>query len=270
MTSWCSPRRPSPGISWRGGVGCGRAPWRRWPRVWGPRDEDAPERGSGVLREVAEGDLQQRRVLSSRAERVPSRSTSIGRCFSRPTVSSRRPDSPIRGGSCRLSTPGSGGWGSWFVRRCGTPFRHHPGPGRGGVDSGGERLPGPGIPGRAGAVRRTWPDGMLWPRARPMEHGVFVAVCQLVGSEGGKVFLGGSMVAGPGRVDPGRGTPHGGGDGLRGPGRISPSTGLGSSSSPGRSPADASPPAAVSGSGRTRGLSEEDEDRAEEEHSEDW
>lgn len=30
-----------------------------------------------------------------------------------------------------------------------------------------------------------------------MEHGVFVAVCQLVGSEGGKVFLGGSLVAGP-------------------------------------------------------------------------
>jgi NAD+ synthase (glutamine-hydrolysing) len=29
------------------------------------------------------------------------------------------------------------------------------------------------------------------------EHGVFVAVCQLVGSEGGKVFLGGSMIAGP-------------------------------------------------------------------------
>jgi NAD+ synthase (glutamine-hydrolysing) len=30
-----------------------------------------------------------------------------------------------------------------------------------------------------------------------MEHGVFVAVCQLVGSEGGKVFLGGSLVAAP-------------------------------------------------------------------------
>ncbi len=30
-----------------------------------------------------------------------------------------------------------------------------------------------------------------------MEHGVFVAVCQLVGSEGGKVFLGGSLVVGP-------------------------------------------------------------------------
>lgn len=30
-----------------------------------------------------------------------------------------------------------------------------------------------------------------------MEHGVYVAVCQLVGSEGGKVFLGGSMVAAP-------------------------------------------------------------------------
>ena len=30
-----------------------------------------------------------------------------------------------------------------------------------------------------------------------MEHGVFVAVCQLVGSEGGKVFLGGSAVVGP-------------------------------------------------------------------------
>lgn len=29
------------------------------------------------------------------------------------------------------------------------------------------------------------------------EHGVFVAVCQLVGSEGGKVFLGGSVVVGP-------------------------------------------------------------------------
>jgi len=30
-----------------------------------------------------------------------------------------------------------------------------------------------------------------------MEHGVFLAVCQLVGSEGGKVFLGGSVVVGP-------------------------------------------------------------------------
>ncbi|MCJ7630221.1 MAG: NAD(+) synthase, partial [Longimicrobiales bacterium] len=30
-----------------------------------------------------------------------------------------------------------------------------------------------------------------------MEHGLFVAVCQLVGSEGGKVFLGGSLVVGP-------------------------------------------------------------------------
>jgi len=30
-----------------------------------------------------------------------------------------------------------------------------------------------------------------------LEHGVFVAVCQLVGSEGGKVFLGGSAVMGP-------------------------------------------------------------------------
>ena len=34
-------------------------------------------------------------------------------------------------------------------------------------------------------------------RAAAMEHGVFVAVCQLVGSEGGKVFLGGSMAAAP-------------------------------------------------------------------------
>ncbi len=30
-----------------------------------------------------------------------------------------------------------------------------------------------------------------------LEHGVFVAVCQLVGSEGGKVFLGGSVAVGP-------------------------------------------------------------------------
>ncbi|MFH1765177.1 MAG: NAD+ synthase [Gemmatimonadota bacterium] len=30
-----------------------------------------------------------------------------------------------------------------------------------------------------------------------LEHGLFVAVCQLVGSEGGKVFLGGSLVVGP-------------------------------------------------------------------------
>jgi predicted amidohydrolase len=29
------------------------------------------------------------------------------------------------------------------------------------------------------------------------EHGIFVAVCQLVGSEGGKVFLGGSVAVGP-------------------------------------------------------------------------
>jgi NAD+ synthetase len=34
-------------------------------------------------------------------------------------------------------------------------------------------------------------------QAAAMEHGVFVAVCQLVGSEGGKVFLGGSTAVGP-------------------------------------------------------------------------
>ncbi|MFC1662030.1 NAD(+) synthase [Gemmatimonadota bacterium] len=34
-------------------------------------------------------------------------------------------------------------------------------------------------------------------RCSAQEHGVFVGVCQLVGSEGGKVFPGGSVVAGP-------------------------------------------------------------------------
>jgi NAD+ synthetase len=34
-------------------------------------------------------------------------------------------------------------------------------------------------------------------RATSEEHGIFVAVCQLVGSEGGKVFPGGSVVTGP-------------------------------------------------------------------------
>lgn len=34
-------------------------------------------------------------------------------------------------------------------------------------------------------------------RGAALEHGLFVAVCQLVGSEGGKVFPGGSLVAGP-------------------------------------------------------------------------
>jgi NAD+ synthetase len=38
-------------------------------------------------------------------------------------------------------------------------------------------------------------DGLA--RGAAQEHGVYVAVCQLVGSEGGKVFLGGSIVAGP-------------------------------------------------------------------------
>lgn len=38
-------------------------------------------------------------------------------------------------------------------------------------------------------------DGLA--QGAAMEHGVFVAVCQLVGSEGGKVFLGGSVVVGP-------------------------------------------------------------------------
>jgi NAD+ synthase (glutamine-hydrolysing) len=47
--------------------------------------------------------------------------------------------------------------------------------------------------GRPGNLIR-W-DGLA--RSVALEHGVFVAVCQLVGSEGGKVFPGGSVVTGP-------------------------------------------------------------------------
>jgi NAD+ synthase (glutamine-hydrolysing) len=47
--------------------------------------------------------------------------------------------------------------------------------------------------GRPGNLLR-W-DGLAGGAA--LEHGVFVAVCQLVGSEGGKVFPGGSVVTGP-------------------------------------------------------------------------
>ena len=39
--------------------------------------------------------------------------------------------------------------------------------------------------------------GTFLAQGAAMEHGLFVAVCQLVGSEGGKVFLGGSVVASP-------------------------------------------------------------------------
>lgn len=47
--------------------------------------------------------------------------------------------------------------------------------------------------GRPGNLVR-W-DGLA--RGAAQEHGLFVAVCQLVGSEGGKFFPGGSVVAGP-------------------------------------------------------------------------
>lgn len=47
--------------------------------------------------------------------------------------------------------------------------------------------------GRPGNLVR-W-DGLS--KGVALEHGVFVAVCQLVGSEGGKVFPGGSVVTGP-------------------------------------------------------------------------
>jgi NAD+ synthase (glutamine-hydrolysing) len=47
--------------------------------------------------------------------------------------------------------------------------------------------------GRPGNLVR-W-DGLA--KGASLEHGVFVAVCQLVGSEGGKVFPGGSVVTGP-------------------------------------------------------------------------
>ncbi len=50
----------------------------------------------------------------------------------------------------------------------------------------------PGL-GRPGNLAR-WDD---LARGAAVEHGVFVAVCQLVGSEGGKVFPGGSVVMGP-------------------------------------------------------------------------
>jgi NAD+ synthetase len=48
-------------------------------------------------------------------------------------------------------------------------------------------------PGRPGNLER-W-EGLA--RGAALEHGVFVAVCQLVGSEGGKLFPGGSLVAAP-------------------------------------------------------------------------
>jgi len=50
--------------------------------------------------------------------------------------------------------------------------------------------PGGGMPGNL----RQW-DALATGAAR--EHGIFVAVCQLVGSEGGKLFHGGSILAGP-------------------------------------------------------------------------
>ncbi len=47
--------------------------------------------------------------------------------------------------------------------------------------------------GKPGNLAR-WDDLV---RGAALEHGLFVGVCQLVGSEGGKVFPGGSVVAGP-------------------------------------------------------------------------
>ena len=69
------------------------------------------------------------------------------------------------------------------------PAHHHP-----------EREPGRGVVtqrGRRAAVRRAWPAGAGSSQDMAGEHGVYVALAQLVGFEGGKAFPGGSIVAGP-------------------------------------------------------------------------